>query len=211
MSYTALAVLLGFFGIALLALGSHRLMGARYWAAAGNILGGFGLLAAGGLLYVLSLNLQTYTPFDSETAIAEISFNKIGTGSYRATLLHLPAGELQVFTLDGDDWQLEARVLEWQGWPNAFGFTRQFRLERIRGHNPTTGQENPTHIYMLSSNPGFDLWQWIAARPQKLAAVQAGFTRSAPASMVDNKRYRIAMTVTGLLIQPVDSASPKNP
>lgn len=211
MPYTALAVLLGFFGIALLALGSHRLMGARYWAAGGNILGGFAILAAGGLLYVLSLNLQTYTPFDSETVIAEISFNKIDTHSYRATLLRLPAGELQVFTLSGDEWQVEARVLEWQGWPNAFGLTRQFRLERIRGHNSTVDPKSPAHAYTLSSNPGFDIWQWIAARPRKLAAVQAGFTRSAPAAMADNRRYRVAMTMTGLLLHPVDSTVPKNP
>lgn len=208
MTYTALAALLGFFGVTLLSLGSHRLMRARYWAAAGNLIAGFALLAAGGLLYVLSLNLQTYVPLTPNSPIAELTFNKTGQSSYRATLLRLPAGDLQVFNLNGDAWRLEARVLEWHGWPNVFGLIRQFRLERISGRIRDNDKNGTPSGYSLSSNPGFDLWQWVMNRPEKPSIVRATSTSSDIVPLTDNARYRVVMGPAGVLAELIATETP---
>lgn len=208
MPYTALTVLLGFFAVTLLSLGSHRLMRVRYWAAAGNLIAGFVLLAAGGLLYVLSLNLQTYVPLTPNNPIAELTFNKTGQSSYRATLMRLPAGDLQVFNLNGDAWRLEARVLEWRGWPNVFGLVRQFRLERIGGRARDDNKNSAPPSYSLSSNPGLDLWQWVMNRAEKPTIVQATFTSSDIVPLTDNARYRIVMGPTGVLAEVVATEPP---
>lgn len=206
MNSTALALLLALFGVLLLALACRHLFKARFWTAGVSIVCGFALLVVAGLLFIVALNLRTYERLTYEAPVAELSFNQTGLHSYRVTLMRLPGGDLQVFTLNGDEWQLDARILKWQGWANLLGLNAQFRLERLSGryHDVETERTAPRSLYGLSNNPGFDLWQWALGRSQKLPWVDAVYGNAVYLPMADGARYRVSIGQAGLIGRRVE-------
>ena len=131
------------------------------------------LLAGAALFFVVSLNLHTYARLTHEQPVAEIVFEARGPQRYRATLAQVPSGEMQMFMLAGDEWQLDARVLKWKGWANLLGLDAQYRLERVSGRYRDIEQERKDErtVYALSENPGVDLWT-MSIDHQALAAVR---------------------------------------
>src|SRR5687768_4423303 len=141
MPSNAITILIALFGLLLLALACQRLYRARFLAATGSALMGFLLLAIAGFLFVVSLNLHTYARLTHERPVAQIVFEARGPQQFRATLAEVPSGEMQLFMLSGDEWQLDARVLKWRGWANLLGLDAQYRLERIGGRYRDIEQE----------------------------------------------------------------------
>ena len=92
-------------------------------------------------------------------------FEARGPQHFRATLTQVPSGEMQMFVLAGDEWQLDARVLKWKGWANLLGLDAQYRLERVSGRYRDIEQERTDErtVYALSENPGIDLWTMLDA------------------------------------------------
>ena len=209
MGSDAVVILIAIFGLLLLALACQRLFRARFLAAGGSALLGFLLLAIAGLLFVVSLNLHTYARLTHEKPVAEIVFEGRGPQRYRATLAQVPSGEMQMFVLAGDEWQLDARVLKWKGWPNLLGLDAQYRLERVSGRYRDIEQERKDErtVYALSENPGIDLWTLSADYPRWLPFVDAVYGSATYLPMADGARYEISITQSGLIARPLNQAA----
>jgi hypothetical protein len=205
----AIIVLIALFGLLLLVLACQRLFRARFLAAGGSGLMGLLLLAVAGFLFVISLNLHTYARLTHEEPVAEIVFEARGPQQYRATLAEVPSGEMQLFMLAGDEWQLDARVLKWKGWANLLGFDAQYRLERIGGRYRDIEQERNGQrtVYPLSENPGLDLWMLSTRYPQWLPFVDAVYGSATYMPMADGARYEISITQSGLIARPKNPAA----
>lgn len=137
----AVILIIAIFGLLLLILACRRLFRARFIAAGSSALMGSLLLAVAAVLFVVSLNLHTYARLTNERPVAEIVFEARGPQTFNATLAQVPSGEIQMFVLSGDEWQLDARVLKWQGWANLLGLDAQYRLERVSGRYRDIEQE----------------------------------------------------------------------
>jgi hypothetical protein len=209
MGSDAVVILIAIFGLLLLALACQRLFRARFLAAGGSALMGFLLLAIAGLLFVVSLNLHTYARLTHEKPVAEIVFEGRGPQRYRATLAQVPSGEMQMFVLAGDEWQLDARVLKWKGWANLLGLDAQYRLERVSGRYRDIEQERKDErtVYALSENPGIDLWTLSADYPRWLPFVDAVYGSATYLPMADGARYEISITQSGLIARPLNQAA----
>jgi hypothetical protein len=209
MPSNAITTLIALFGVLLLALACQRLYRARFLAATGSALMGFLLLAAAAVLFVVSLNLHTYARLTHEQPIAEIVFEARGPQQFRATLAEVPSGEMQLFMLAGDEWQLDARVLKWRGWANLLGLDAQYRLERIGGRYRDIEQERnaPRTVYPLSENPGVDLWMLSTRYPRWLPFVDAVYGSATYMPMGDAARYEISITQSGLIARPMNPAA----
>jgi hypothetical protein len=209
MASDAVVILIAIFGLLLLALACQRLFRARFLAAGGSALMGFLLLAIAGLLFVVSLNLHTYARLTHENPVAEIVFEARGPQRYRATLAQVPSGEMQMFVLAGDEWQLDARVLKWKGWANLLGLDAQYRLERVSGRYRDIEQERKDErtVYALSENPGIDLWTLSADYPRWLPFVDAVYGSATYLPMGDGARYEVSITQSGLIARPLNEAA----
>lgn len=209
MPSNAITILIALFGLLLLALACQRLYRARFLAATGSAMMGFLLLAVAGFLFVVSLNLHTYARLTHEEPVAEIVFEARGPQQFRATLAEVPSGEMQLFMLSGDEWQLDARVLKWRGWANLLGLDAQYRLERIGGRYRDIEQErNGTRtVYPLSENPGLDLWMLSTQYPRWLPFVDAVYGSATYMPMADGARYEISITQSGLIARPKNPAA----
>lgn len=209
MTSDAIVVLIAIFGLLLLALACQRLFRARFIAATGSGLMGVVLLAVAGLAFVVSLNLHTYNRLTHEQPVAEIVFEARGPQRYRATLAQVPSGEMQMFVLAGDDWQLDARVLKWKGWANLLGLDAQYRLERVSGRYRAIEQERKDErtVYALSENPGVDVWTLSIDNPRWLPFVDAIYGSATYLPMADGARYEVAITQSGLIARPMNETA----
>jgi hypothetical protein len=209
MTSDAIVLLIAIFGLLLLALACQRLFRARFIAATGSGLMGALLLAVAGLLFVVSLNLHTYNRLTHEQPVAEIVFEARGPQRYRATLAQVPSGEMQMFMLAGDEWQLDARVLKWKGWANLLGLDAQYRLERVSGRYRAIEQERNDErtVYALSENPGVDVWTLSVDNPRWLPFVDAIYGSATYLPMADGARYEVAITQSGLIARPMNETA----
>ncbi|MET0661217.1 MAG: hypothetical protein ABW110_24020 [Steroidobacteraceae bacterium] len=209
MDSDALALILGIFGLVSLALACQRLIRGRFFAASGTALLALLLLAAGALLFVVSLNLHTYARLTHEEPVAELVFELAAPQRYRVTLTGVPSGEMQTLVLAGDEWQLDARVLKWQGWANVLGLDAQYRLERIAGRYRNIEQErhDTRTVYQLSENPGIDVWDLRQRYPRWLKFVDAVYGSATYMPMADGARYEVSMTQTGLIARAANEAA----
>ena len=205
----AVILIIAFFGLLLLILACQRLFRGRLIAAGGAATTGALLLALAALLFVISLNLHTYARLTHERPVAEIVFQQRGPQSFNATLTRVPDGEIQMFVLSGDEWQLDARVLKWKGWANLFGLDAQYRLERVSGRYRDIEQERTAErtVYPLSENPGLDLWQLTFDHPSRLPFVDAVYGNATYMPMSDGARYEVSITQSGLVARPVNAAA----
>jgi hypothetical protein len=209
MTSDAIVLLIAIFGLLLLALACQRLFRARLIAATGSGLMGIVLLVVAGLLFVVSLNLHTYNRLTHEQPVAEIVFEGRGPQRYRATLAQVPSGEMQMFMLAGDEWQLDARVLKWKGWANLLGLDAQYRLERVSGRYRAIDQERNDErtVYALSENPGVDVWTLSVDNPRWLPFVDAIYGSATYLPMADGARYEVAITQSGLIARPMNETA----
>jgi hypothetical protein len=209
MTSDAVVLVIAIFGLLLLVLACQRLFRARVLAATTSGLTGALLLAIAAVLFVVSLNLHTYARLTHERPVAEIVFEARGPQRFNATLAQVPSGEIQMFVLAGDEWQLDARVLKWKGWATLLGFDAQYRLERVSGRYRDIGQERTAErtVYALSENPGVDLWQLTLDHPGRLPFVDAVYGNAAYMPMSDGARYEVSITQSGLIARPVNEAA----
>jgi hypothetical protein len=209
MNSDAIAAVVGIFGLLLVALACQRLARQRFIAAGGSALTGLLLLAIAAAIFVVSLNLHTYARLTHEEPVAEIVFEARDPQRYRATLTQVPSGEMQMFILAGDEWQLDARVLKWKGWANLLGLDAQYRLERVSGRYRDLEQERHAErtVYGLSENPGVDLWVLSTKYPRWLPFVDAVYGSATYLPMAEGARYEIKMTQSGLIARPVNEAA----
>lgn len=205
----AVILVIAIFGLLLLILACQRLLRARFIAAGGSAMVGTLLLAVAALLFVVSLNLHTYARLTHERPVAEIVFEQRGPQVFNATLSQVPSGEIQMFVLQGDEWQLDARVLKWKGWANLVGLDAQYRLERVSGRYRDIEQERHGErtVYPLAENPGVDLWQLTLDHPSRLPFVDAVYGNAAYMPMIDGARYEVSITQTGLIARPSNTAA----
>lgn len=207
MNLPGLSIVLMIFGLILGAMGLRSLWRAHFWRAGTSLFGSVSLLGVAALVFVVTSNLYTYSRLTYEQPVADIIFKNTGPQRFQATLIRTPSGEMQVFTLNGDEWQLDARVLKWRGWANVLGLDTQFRLERLGGRFLNIEQERqaPRTVYALSENPGMDLWAWSIDHPHWAPFVDALYGNATFLPMADGARYRITMSQTGLIARPMNA------
>ena len=94
-------------------------------------------------------------------AVAEVYFEQLVPGRFRATMTRLPGGRMQVFDLDGDAWRIDARTLHWRGWALAAGLdaavpARPPDRPRRGGYKD---KSLPRRTYELGDAGGLQFWQ----------------------------------------------------
>lgn len=209
MNSDAIALVIAAFGALLFVLACQRLFRGRFIAAGATLLMSVVLLVVSALIVVVALNLHTYSRLTYEQPIAQVVFEARGPQQYRATLTRVPSGEMQMLVLSGDEWQLDARVLKWQGWANSLGLDAQYRLERVSGRYRSIDQERHDQrtVYGLSDNPGADLWTLSTRYPRWLPFLDAVYGSATYLPMADGARYEVSLTQSGLIARPMNQAA----
>lgn len=156
------------------------------------------------LATVVAINLRSYARLTYEQPVAEIEFQARAPQRFVAVLTRLPNGESQSFELAGDQWQVDARVLKWQGWANLIGLDAQYRLDRVSGRYLDIEQEKtaPRSVYELYVPPAIDLWAFAEAHPSWFPFVDGMYGSATFLPMAEGAQYEVTLTQSGLIARP---------
>jgi hypothetical protein len=158
-----LLVLAGFALVAALLAWSRWLAGRR-WAAVGHLALAIVAASFAAAGWPISRDLATLQPLRPDQAVAELFFEQAGAHRFRATLTRLPSGRMQVFELDGDEWRLTARGLEWTPRFATLGLGPLYQLEQLEGRPALGGDETASPArFVLHPVTDTDPWSQIAA------------------------------------------------
>ena len=196
---------ISFIGVICLIVGVRRFMRRKLISGSGLGLIGILLMTTAGLTGVILLNLFTYQRLTQEQAVAELTFQRLGDRHYLVDLKQ-SNGENKSFDLRGDEWQLDARILKWQGLATLIALDPLYRLERISGRYQDVEQErsSPHSAYDISTNVGLDLWLFVREHRQWVPWIDATYGSATYMPMVNHARYSIHMTNTGLIARPLN-------
>ncbi len=165
---------------------------------------GIAFLALAALVGLVAYDLYSYTPLPDDKPLVTLSFQGDGT-RYRVNVLE--NGRERTVTLEGDLWQLDARVLHWKGLAALIGLEPGYRLERLSGRFLAIEQQAQAQragVDLAKSLYGVDLWRWLRLGQRDLFIFDPQAHRVTYLPMADDAVFSISMTPTGLLAQPMN-------
>ena len=174
-----------------------------------NLLGsGLLLLAFALVLGGVAANLYTYQRFTREQVVARLDFRRLGDQHYLARLRMVDGRSLDT-EMSGDEWQLDGRILKWQGPAVWAGMDPLFRLERLSGRYRDIEQERtaPRSVDPLAPETGLNLWQMARTLGRWLPWVDAVYGSSVYLPMADDARYLVSISHNGLVARPDNDVS----
>ena len=202
--------LLGVLILALLYGVVRTLMLGRYWFQAwmkGNAVIVGLLLAA--VLALAMWDVATYTPFEHDSLVAEVSIRKTGEQQYQVKIRN--EDMTNEFLIRGDMWQLDTRMIIWSGLMNMLGMKPAFRLDRLSGRYFTLEQENSAertaHTLDQSHSP-CDIWA-LTAQQDWLPWIEARQGVGVYMPLVDAAEFLVQMRGNGLEVSPADDVAQK--
>jgi hypothetical protein len=203
-------ILLGLLGLTLFILGIRRIW---HWKMlSGGIQGISGALLISLALLVASVaaNLHTYQRLTHESPVATLRFEQLGPQHYRAILAR-PEAVAEIYELNGDEWQLDARALKWKGFATVLGLDSGFQLERLSGRYHNVQQEGvaPRSVYVLYKGEGIDIWSLAQRYPRWLPWVDAVYGSATYMPMAHGARYQVNMSQSGLIARPMNPTAIK--
>jgi hypothetical protein len=166
--------------------------------------------ALGTAVALLVAGLHTYARLTQEQEVARAVFRELAPKRYELILV-LKAEPARRFEIRGDEWQIDARVLKWQGMATLLGLDTLYRFERVAGRYADTGQEKSAArtVHALSAEAGFDLWSALKQHHRWLPLADALYGSAAYAPMADGAQYSVSVSTTGLLLRPLNESAKK--
>ena len=212
----AVALVLLFLGaILLLTAFRHLFVAHRHWRARRHVAATlraawmlvFAALAA--LSVGLGLALRGYRLLTAEEPIATMSARQTAPQQF-ALRIDFSDGSHRNAALQGDEWQLDARVIKWTPRAVELGARPLYRVERLSGryHNAEQAGATKPSIVDLGGESMLDLWQLKREFPQWLPWIDADYGSAAYLPLVDGASYRVTLSPTGgLIARPADQVS----
>lgn len=172
---------------------------------------GLSLLVVALLLALLAANIHGYRVLSNEEPVATLSFSREASQHYLATLVDAGGVESE-FSLEGDLWQIDAKIIKWKGLLAALGLTPGYKLDRIQGRYLSIEQERnkARTVYGLSApGVGFDLWDAARQDVFWLPWVDASYGSATFVPMADGAIYAVSLSATGFIARPLNPTAEK--
>ena len=208
MQYLGLAVVIGLVGLIILWVALRMLFGGNWLL--GWLRGTIGLLvlASAGVVGLAAWDLYSYRPLPIAGPIATLSFEAEGDQRYQVRIEQ--GSMLRYATLEGDLWQLDARVLRWKGVATLIGLEPGYRLQQLTARFLAVEQQDQARYAQaaLAQSPfKMDFWSGVQSCDCTSLVLEAQPQRVTFMPIADGAAYRIEMTPTGLLASPANAAA----
>ncbi len=192
-------LLFGFFGF--------RLLGHFQWFVAwARGMAALSLLAGAVAAVLFAYDLLTYKESRQAEVIGHISFEQTGSRSFEALLVD-GAGNESRYPLNGDQWQVDIRVLQWV---DGIPARPLYRMDQLSGrYLSLEEQQNAAKsVHELSAGAVLvDAWESVRRYRLLFPFINALHTSASYLPMVDGAIYSIAMGQHGLIARPLNEAA----
>ena len=176
--------------------------------ATGSLAGGAASGAVGAASILLAFSYFGYGRLVDEQVVSQIEFSQSAPGEYVARLMI--AGEPdRFFPLRGDEWQMDARVVNWKPPATLLGLDPIYQLERLSGRYSSVDEEMSEQrtVHALSEAKALDVWKVARRFPRLMPGVDAYYGTATYVPMADGARFEVTMTRTALIARPVNDAA----
>jgi hypothetical protein len=200
-----LVLALPFFVAAMRRLRRLRLVAGTFYLLIAGILA---LVATGAAL--VTANLRTYARLTHEQEAARVTTRHLAERQY-AVSVQTRDRPARHFSVAGDEWQIDARVLKWRAAGTMLGFDTVYRLERLSGRYGDVQSERsaPRTVHELAQDPGVDFWSLARRYPRYLPLADAVYGSAAYVPMAEGAEYAVTVSASGLVVRPANEAARK--
>ena len=159
-----------------------------------------GLAGLGGLL-------RQYAWLLEDVPAATISLRGLAPQRFQATL-RLGDAAPRTLEVQGDEWQLDARVVRWTLPAQLAGLGPVYRFERLSGRYADPAQELSGARSVHDLREGWDFWEFRQRWLADLPIAEARWGSAAYLPMIDGATYQVYVSPRGgLVAKPADAAT----
>lgn len=196
--------------VALLLLGStvrHTRRG-RLLRATSSFAGGAVSATLGSAGLLLFISYAGYERLIEEQVVGEIEFSRSAPDEFTARLM-IDGERDRLLPLNGDEWQLDARVITWKPPATILGMDPAYQLERLSGRYSDIDRERnePRTVHSLAEERPLDLWSLARKFPDFAPGVDAYYGTATYVPMADGARFRITISRDALIARPINDAA----
>ncbi|MFJ1300115.1 hypothetical protein ACILG0_09110 [Pseudomonadota bacterium AL_CKDN230030165-1A_HGKHYDSX7] len=171
----------------------------------------FGLLliALGCVSGLLALSLVQFFRLTNDVPVATVQVRKLAEGQFDV-VAQSPGLTGKTYTLFGDQWQIDAKVVRWRLPALLAGAPSLYRLERLSGRYEDAAREQTAtrSVHVLDDWPAPDIGAVKRLIPNWLPFVDVQFGSAAYMPLIDGARYEVMFDPRGaLFIRPSDDAT----
>src|SRR5262245_46304974 len=152
------------------------------------------LVASGTIVALAAASLRTYNRLTQEREAARVTSRLVAPKVY--TLTVQPTGERpQLYSVAGDEWQIDARLLKWRAPATIIGFATIYRLDRLSGRYTDLAEERAAKrtVYGLAERQTLDFWQLVRQYHDYLPLADALYGSAAYVPMADGAEYVVSV------------------
>lgn len=208
MQYDGLAWFTGLLALLALLIAARILLAPRWLLAWLRGTAGLLLLALALLVGVVAYDLRSYDVQVQGRPFLTLTFAADGPQRYRVNLLE--GSKEREVVLEGDLWQLDARLLGWKGLAALIGLEPGYRLEKLSGRFLAIEQQQTARhaqVQLAASPYGIDLWHWLRLTRRDLFLFDPQAARVTYLPIADGAAFSVSLSPTGLLARPLNPAA----
>jgi len=163
------------------------------------------LITGSSALFMTLFDFLSYRNLTAEQPIATVSLYEKSPQLFDLTLID-EVGEESRFDLNGDQWQLDVRLITWQGPIAALGAKPLYRLDRLSGRFVSLEQarNGPRSVYALEESAYIDSWKLFRYLSGWL---DADYGSAVYMPMINGAVYSVHLTAKGLIVRPLNDVA----
>jgi hypothetical protein len=165
----------------------------------------------GGAIALLTLNTQTFARLTHEGPVADVWVIATNPANnlYRVRVTRLDGPKLsQDCMLQGDEWDISARVQKWKPWANMLGLNATYVLDQVSNRYFTAARGNGRPITACDLKgpvPKVNRWvpqAWLSWLVGHAYTEDRRFGSAVYMPLADGAAYRVLITQSGLNAEP---------
>ena len=163
---------------------------------------------AGAASIMLAFSYYGYGRLIDETLVSRIEFTEFAPGEFTARVM-IDGKTDRLLDLRGDEWQMDARVVNWKPPATLLGLDPIYQLDRLSGRYSDIDDEMTEErtVHALSDELTLDVWRVARKFPVLMPGVDAYYGTATYLPMADGARFEVTLTRTALIARPVNEAA----
>jgi hypothetical protein len=160
---------------------------------------------AGGMLL---LSYLTYGRLIEEQLISRIEFRRVSVEEFQARIM-VTGKDDQFYTLRGDEWQMDAKIVTWKPPMTVLGLDPIYQLDRLSGRFSQIDREQtePRTVHSLARESPADVWRVARRFPFLMPGVDAHYGTATYVPMADGARYEVMLSRDAIIARPANDTA----
>jgi hypothetical protein len=186
----------------------HNIRHRRVFRASCSCVGSAGMTALALPALILAFGYYSYARLTEETLVSTVSFREINSREFEARLM-IAGQRDRFYRLLGNEWQIDARLVNWKPPLTILGLDPIYQLERISGRYSDIELERSEarSVHALAADKPIDIWEIAGKYPFLMPGVDAYYGTATYVPMADGARFAVSLSRDALIARPANDVA----